>query len=638
MLRALRKGISSWLFKILFVLLVASFALWGIEDIFTGGGEDPVVAEAGETDILADDLGRALQTRRNAVREQLGGQLTAEIERELDLLNQSLDQLITELLIAQVAADAGLRLSQESLVEIVRSQEVFRGADGSFSQPRLQNLLFRAGLTEQQYLEGVQTDFARTRVLNALTAGVSPPDVLGELLYRHANQQRQAAYFSLSIAGFGLPPAPDDDTLRAFYNANLDRYALPEYRSGKAVGITIDRLAQEIEVAEDRVRQAYAEQRQALGRDETRTLRQVVVADEAQAVAIAAAAADAGSLAMALDAMEQAPALVDFGAVSRVALPVPELADAAFSLEEPGLAGPVQTALGWHVIEVTEIEAGDIPDFADVRDRLAAELASRDAFDAVYELSEEFEDMVAGGASLAEAAEQFSLPLIDIPPVDNRGRRKTGSLVTVIADFPEVGEEFFDAPPGEPSPPVETREGDYFFVTVELIEPARVQSFEEVREDVAQAWQRAERERFALEQAEALAARIREGEPMAEIAAERGTSVSETRLFSRSNANIVLDLTPALIEGMFALDAVGDVTIGLNRDAVTVLQLTALEPVEPDNDPQTLDQIQAQLTTANRLDLLDAYDLALRDRYGVRINRQSLRTFFPEWFPDAEPG
>jgi peptidyl-prolyl cis-trans isomerase D len=38
MLDALRRGATGWVAKILFALLVLSFAIWGVADVFTGFG------------------------------------------------------------------------------------------------------------------------------------------------------------------------------------------------------------------------------------------------------------------------------------------------------------------------------------------------------------------------------------------------------------------------------------------------------------------------------------------------------------------------------------------------------------------------------------------------------------------------
>ncbi|HSK39177.1 MAG TPA: SurA N-terminal domain-containing protein, partial [Arenibaculum sp.] len=50
MLQALRSKVGSWVVKILFVLLIASFGVWGVGDVFRGQ-VSTTVAEVGDAEI-----------------------------------------------------------------------------------------------------------------------------------------------------------------------------------------------------------------------------------------------------------------------------------------------------------------------------------------------------------------------------------------------------------------------------------------------------------------------------------------------------------------------------------------------------------------------------------------------------------
>lgn len=53
MLEAIRKRSASFLVKLLFGLLVLSFGLWGIADVFSPGQSDNWVAEVGDVRVSA---------------------------------------------------------------------------------------------------------------------------------------------------------------------------------------------------------------------------------------------------------------------------------------------------------------------------------------------------------------------------------------------------------------------------------------------------------------------------------------------------------------------------------------------------------------------------------------------------------
>ena len=58
MLNALRKGVGSWVAKIFLGVLILSFGVWGIGDIFRGG-KQAVLATIGGTKITNSELNAA---------------------------------------------------------------------------------------------------------------------------------------------------------------------------------------------------------------------------------------------------------------------------------------------------------------------------------------------------------------------------------------------------------------------------------------------------------------------------------------------------------------------------------------------------------------------------------------------------
>ena len=74
MLQALRERASSWVIKILLGLLVLSFAIWGINDIFLGE-RDPAVAEIADVKIPKSRAEEAIREEINRLRPLFGRQL-----------------------------------------------------------------------------------------------------------------------------------------------------------------------------------------------------------------------------------------------------------------------------------------------------------------------------------------------------------------------------------------------------------------------------------------------------------------------------------------------------------------------------------------------------------------------------------
>src|SRR3546814_1396335 len=77
-----RKLLVNLLTAVLFGMLILSFAVWGIGDIFRGGGQAQAVAEVGDTIIEQRQFSRELSDEINNVSRRLGVQLTMDRSEE----------------------------------------------------------------------------------------------------------------------------------------------------------------------------------------------------------------------------------------------------------------------------------------------------------------------------------------------------------------------------------------------------------------------------------------------------------------------------------------------------------------------------------------------------------------------------
>src|SRR3712207_5939438 len=115
MLQAMRSRAAGWFVKVLFLILIGSFAVWGIGDIFRGRGASNTVAEVGDVKISGTVLDREFRQEVNRLRRVFGGQLDAEQARNLGLLERSLQTLINGTLQDLAARDAGLFVSDDMI-------------------------------------------------------------------------------------------------------------------------------------------------------------------------------------------------------------------------------------------------------------------------------------------------------------------------------------------------------------------------------------------------------------------------------------------------------------------------------------------------------------------------------------------
>ena len=96
--------------------------------------------------------------------------------------------------------------------------------------------------------------------------------------------------------------------------------------------------------------------------------------------------------------------------------------DAAFGLKVGGIAGPVETEFGYHIIKVTAVKPAQTTEFAQARPQIEKELKRQKAEKRHAEAAEVFSNVVYEQAdSLKPAADQLKLPLQESPWITRNG-------------------------------------------------------------------------------------------------------------------------------------------------------------------------------------------------------------------------
>src|SRR5438045_4237774 len=99
MLRGIRKASSNWLGKTIMAVvmgvLIISFGIWGIADIFRGFGQS-TLAKVGHIEISLNQFRQLYTDRLQQISRQFGRPLTTEQARAFGLDRQVLQQTIAE--------------------------------------------------------------------------------------------------------------------------------------------------------------------------------------------------------------------------------------------------------------------------------------------------------------------------------------------------------------------------------------------------------------------------------------------------------------------------------------------------------------------------------------------------------------
>jgi peptidyl-prolyl cis-trans isomerase D len=614
MLEAIRKRAGSLVVKILFIVLTLSFVIWGIADVFRPGSGTDWAAEVGGEEIPASAFQTEYRSTLQRLGRTLGRPIDAEQAQALGLPRSVLDRLVDGALIDRAARELGLVIGDDAVREAIKANPQFRNELDQFDPQIFRAALAQAGFTEERFVELLRRELAREQIIASIAEGVTVPKAMLDSIERWRGERRTAEVVYVPDSAFAVGE-PDDAALRQFHQDYPGLFTAPEYRKVTAVILSADDLAEGIAVEESQLQTAYQERQGEFTQPERRTFRQMVFKDEAEAARAREALARGESFTdVATAAGQPDSAGSTIGPLTREQLPG-DLAVAVFQLSPGTVSDPVKSSLGWHLIEVTDVEAGSVQTFAEAKDQLARELKREKAVDVLVELGEKLQDILGRGATLAEAAEELNVPIRTWEALDARGRDPSGAPVEGLP--PQLIETAFQTAAQSESALIEAEPDRYFVVRVDAVTPTVVRPLEAVRAQAVEAWRARQRNDQARQKAEELARSIREGGDLAALAKAQNLKQTTSPPFTRTGEGAGEDVPRALIASVFEANP-GEVLVVPLDDGYAVARVGPALPAVADGGAEAA--IRGELEEALKGDLLTQYALGLRQRWPVKIN------------------
>jgi peptidyl-prolyl cis-trans isomerase D len=625
MLQAIRSKAGSVFVKGLFALLILTFGIWGIGDIFRNRPTDSAVAQVGAESIDANALQSALQPALERLSTQLGTQVDLRQAKQMGVIDQVLGQLVDNGLLDQEAQRMQLDVSDGVIRDAITADPMFRGADGAFDREAFNALLAANHMTEPQYVGSIRREIPRSDLVLAVTVGAVAPPPIVDRLYRYREEKRVAEIVTLPAAGAGEIGQPSDAELTKFYDAHQDMFRAPEYRSFTLASLTPSDLAQKIEIPEAKLKSAYDQRQDEFVLPQRRDVQQILAPSEDQAKAAEAAlAAGKDWTEVARTIAGQDPQTIDLGLVKREELPE-QLADVAFSLPPNKPSQPIKSPLGWHILRVVKIVPPTTQSFDEVKAKLEADLAHSDAVDRLYTIANHVDDALAGGATLDQAATQFGLKKTVVGSVDEKGLGRDDKRVALPVAPTEVLKLAFTTEDGRTSRVTQASDGAIFVLHMDKIVPPSVRPLAEIKEKAVSAWQAEQRKAVVAKEAEAIAAEVKPGMQLSAVAAAKDLKAATSPPFQRQSENAA-GVPPAMVDKLFAAKPGGVVTVA-DATGSYVAQLTKVEEPQTTAKGATA-QLSGEVTAGIQADLGEEYTRALRAHFPVEIHRETLDRLF----------
>ena len=576
----MRKASSNWLGKTIMAVvmgvLIVSFGIWGIADIFRGFGQS-TLATVGHTEISINEFRQLYTDKLQQIGRQFGRPLTMDQARAFGFDRQVLQQTLAEAALDEQARRLGLGQSDAETLRVIYSDPNFKGVGGGFDPQRFQAIIRQYGFTEARYIADQKRVSLRRQIAGTISAGLEPSKTLLESLSRFQNEQRSIEFVRLGAAQAGQIDPPSPEALAGYFDEHKAQFRAPEYRKIAYVAVTPEEIAKWSDVSDEDAKKLFAQRRDRYGAPEKREVSQIVFPNVSEAQAARDRIAAGLSFEDLAKERDLKSADVDLGMVGKSAILDPAIADAAFSLASGDVSQPVQGKFGVALVKVGAIQPAIEPDYAGVATSLKKEIATERARAEVASLRDKMEDERGGGASVLEAAGKLGLTAVTIDAVDRSGHLPGGQPANVPQGL-DVVSQAFNSDVGVDNDPISYR-GGYVWYDVLGITPPRDRNLDEVKDQVEARWRDEQTAERLRTKASDMAEKLNQGGKLADEAAGLGLTVDTANGFKRQGS--VPGLPAGVIGAAFrtAKDAAGQIPGGAEWFVFRVTDVT-VPPVD----------------------------------------------------------
>ena len=624
MITELRKRTKSIVVKILLALLVSSFALWGVGDIFSNRSNQ-TIASIEDQDITLNEFNKEYLNNLNQLQQQAGQEITPELAKDIGLHIQVLNEMINKKLIDIYVRDLNLKLNYESIIKIIANNPQFKDDLGQFNKDLFEYNLRSQGLNEKQYIEKLKLDLTRDLLLNSIFSNLKTPNLLLKTVTNIRNEKRSAIAAVFNATSDLDSHEFSETEINLYYEENKSKYMIPELRNISLASLRPADLLSEISVSENELKAEYENNLDQFIEVEKRGVKLLIIKDKEKANKVLTQLREGKDFnEIIINEINIKDKLVDLGIVTKEELE-PEFAEKVFTTSKKEFIDPENTPFGWRIFEVYEIQPYYQKTYVDVKDELLKEIKTRYAIDAVYNLGNNFYDSLAAGNNLETAANEVGATFEQFIGFDLLGRDKEGNAIANLPPMPEFLEISFNTNINEISELIESLGNIMFAVRVDNIISSRTKSLEQSRNKVILDLKDDLIAKTSEDYAKKFIEKVNNGEDFVSTTYALNGRIMKLESFDRTGANTEDSVPLPVIKEAFTID-LNDLSppIIYEKYSYMVIRLLNIIPYKEDKVDQ---QVDFDLLGTFQEDITDALITNLRNVYSVKINQNILQNF-----------
>jgi len=424
---------------LLFLLIIPSFVMFGIEGYSRFKDQGAVVAKVNGTKINQGEWDAAHKREVDRIRASMPN-IDVKMFDTPEAKYATLERMVRDQVVAAAAQKLQVVVSDTRLareLQQIPAIASLRTPDGKLDMERYKQLAASQGMTPEMFELQMRADIANRQIVQGVQATAYATLSQTQTAINAFTQRREAQILNFPTSDYLGKVSISDADLQSYYDKNGAKFQSIESADIEYVVLDIETIRQSVVVNVKDLKDYYDQNIQRLSSKEERRASHILIAaaKDAPEAEKKAARGKAEELLKAVRAKPSSFAEVarknsqdpgsavkggDLDFFGRGAM-VKVFEDTAFKLNKSEISDVVESEFGYHIIQLTDIKAPKVASFESMRSALEADLKKQQAQRKFAELAEIFSNMVYEQSdSLKHVADKLKLTIQKASKVPNQ--------------------------------------------------------------------------------------------------------------------------------------------------------------------------------------------------------------------------
>ena len=255
MLEQIRNRTQTTFAKVILVIIIVPFALFGIDSYLSSSSNYISIATVNGEDISSQEFQKSENQLINQIKSQ-DEQIDPNVFQSLEFKKAVLDNLVTTKLVNQSVKDSGFYISDKQVGIYISGMPEFQ-KNGNFSQAQYDEILKLNNLTPKKFDDSIKSTLGTQQVKDSLRKLIYTPKDKIQQLVDLAYQKRDVSIYELKQDDFKNKVDLSDSALKKVYEESKSSFIRPDQVKINFIIYSVAGIVPNIKVSDEEVKDYF---------------------------------------------------------------------------------------------------------------------------------------------------------------------------------------------------------------------------------------------------------------------------------------------------------------------------------------------------------------------------------------------